>query len=86
MAVHNPEIDWEKEEVKMTRCSPWCGKDNKNKKAKERKEEVKRREIRKVEEKKAISWATDEKKNWGREEEMRVDHHKIEIMVPKWFH
>ena len=24
LAAHNPEIDWEKGEVKMTRCPPWC--------------------------------------------------------------
>jgi len=41
---------------------------------------------RKVEEEKAISWAADEKEDWGREEEMEIDHHKIEGMVPKWFH
>jgi len=28
LAAHNPEIDWEKGEVKLTRCPPWCGKDN----------------------------------------------------------
>jgi len=28
----------------------------------------------------------DEKKDWGREEEMEIDHHKIEAMVPKQFH
>ena len=33
LAAHNPEIDWEKGEVKMTRCPPICGK---------RKQEVKR--------------------------------------------
>jgi len=26
LAVHNPEIDWEKGEVRMTRCPPLCGK------------------------------------------------------------
>jgi len=26
LAAHNPEIDWEKGEVKMTRCPPICGK------------------------------------------------------------
>ena len=33
LAAHNLEIDWEKGEVKMTRCPPICGK---------RKQEVKR--------------------------------------------
>jgi len=85
LAAHNPEIDWEKGEVKMTRCPPWCGKDNRNKKVKERKEEVRRRETRKVEEERAISWVAD-KEDWGREEEMEIDHRKIETMVPKQFH
>jgi len=40
LAAHNPEIDWEKEEVKMTRCPPICGKGKqKEKKRKERKVE-----------------------------------------------
>jgi len=26
LAAHNPEIDWEKGEIKMTRCPPICGK------------------------------------------------------------
>ena len=26
LQTHNPEIDWEKDEVKMTRCSPICGR------------------------------------------------------------
>jgi len=25
LAAHNPEINWETEEVKMTRCPPLCG-------------------------------------------------------------
>jgi len=37
LATHNPEIDWEKGEVKMTRCPPICGK-----KKPEEKREVKR--------------------------------------------
>jgi len=40
LAAHNPEIDWEKGEVKMTRCPPICGKG--------KREEVKR-EVKKVE-------------------------------------
>jgi len=36
LAAHNPEINWEKGEVKMTRCPPWCTQN------KERKEERKR--------------------------------------------
>jgi len=40
LAAHNPEIDWEKEEVKMMRCSPICGR---------RKQEEKKKEVKKVE-------------------------------------
>ena len=36
LAAHNPEINWEKGEVRMTRCSPWCTQN------KERKEERKK--------------------------------------------
>jgi len=74
LAAHNPEIDWEKGEVKMTRCPPWCGKDNRSKEARERQEKVMRREARTVEGEKAISWVADEKKDWEREEEMEIDH------------
>jgi len=81
LVAHNPEIDWEKEEVKLTRCPPWCGKYN------EKKEKVKSRERKRLlEEEKAISWAADEKEDWGREEEMEIDHRKIKTMVPKRFH
>jgi len=40
LIAHNPEIDWEKGEVKMTRCPSICGK---------RKQEGKRKEVKKVE-------------------------------------
>ena len=32
LAAHNPEIDWEKREVKMTRCLPICRKRKQEKK------------------------------------------------------
>ena len=82
LMAHNPEIDWEKGKVKLTRCLPWCGKDNKKKK----RVEHRGRETRTVEGEKAISWAADEKEDWGREEEMEIDYRKIETMVPKRFH
>jgi len=55
LAAHNPEIDWEKGEVKMMRCLPWCGKDNRSKEAREKQEKVIGRETRTIEEEKAIS-------------------------------
>jgi len=72
--------------VKITRYPPLCGRNEVVKKNKERKEIVKRRETRKMEEEKAINWAADEKEDWDREEEMEMDHCKIEGMVPKKFH
>jgi len=60
LVAHNPEIDWEKGEVELTRCPPWCGKNNKGKERTKLKER-----IRGVEEEKAISWAADEKEDWG---------------------
>jgi len=81
LTAHNPEIDWENGEVKLTRCPPWCGKSN------ERKEKTRQIErIRGMEKEKAISWAADEKEDWGREEEMEIDHWKVETIVPKQFH
>ena len=41
LAAHNPEINWKKGEVKMTRCPPICGK---------RKQEEKKKEVKKIEE------------------------------------
>ena len=42
--------------------------------------------MRGTEEEKAISWVADKKKDWGQEEEMEIDHWKIETMVPKQFY
>ena len=37
MQVHNPEINWETEEVKITRCPPLCGRNTRLKEEKVRK-------------------------------------------------
>jgi len=76
LAAHNPEIDWEKGEVRMMRCSPLCGKAVRIKGKKETRED----------EKKIIRWVVDEKEDWGREEEMEADHRKVEEMVPRRFY
>jgi len=76
LAAHNLEIDWEKGEVRMTRCPPLCGKAVKIKGKKETRED----------ERKIVRWAVDEKEDWGREEEIEADHRKVEKMVPKRFH
>jgi len=36
-------------------------------------------------EKKIVCWAIGDKENWGKEEEIKEDHRKIEEMVPKKF-
>ena len=75
LQTHNPEIDWEKGEVKMTRCPPICGRymgkkemGLEIKKKRKGKKEVQRDEIER------IRWAADEKEDWEREEEMELDH------------
>ena len=73
LAAHNPEINWEKGEVRMTRCPPLCGKAVKIKGKKETRED----------ERKIVRWAVDEKEDWEREEKIEVDHRKIEEMVAR---
>jgi len=76
LAAHNPEINWEKGEVRMMRYPPLCGKAVRMKRKKEIREDKK----------KIVKWAMDKKKDWGREEEIKVDHKKVEEMVSKKFH
>jgi len=77
LVAHNPEINWEMEEVKMTRCPLLCGGRS------QKREKVKR--VATKEEEKIVRWAIDDKEDWGREEEIEEDHRKIEEMVPKKF-
>jgi len=89
LAAHNPEIDWEKGEVKMTRCSPICGK-----RKQEEKKEVKKIEkdedeeiLRKLVPKRFWKW----KKVFGKRESERMPvqkawDHMIELkkgFIPK---
>jgi len=76
LAAHNPEINWKKREVRITRCPPLCRKAVKIKEKKEIRED----------EKKIVRWAVDKKENWGQEKEIEADHRKVEEMVPKQFH
>ena len=59
LAAHNPEINWETGEVKMTRCLPLCGR------VKTKREEKKKRGRRVVtiEEEKIVRWAIDDKED-----------------------
>ena len=82
LQAHNPEINWEIEEVKITMCPPLCGR---NTKLKEEKRGKKEKRVAILEEKKIVRWAADNKENWGREEEVEVDYRKIKEMVPQKF-
>ena len=82
LQVHNPDINWETEEVKMMRCPLICGR---NKKEKENKKIKKEKRIATLEEKKIVRQTVDDKKNWKKEEEIEADHRKIEEMVPRRF-
>jgi len=82
LQAHNPEINWETREVKMTRCPPLCGRNTRLKKEKARKR-VKR--VATLEEEKIMRWIVDDKEDWEREEEVKVDHRKIKEMVSQKF-
>ena len=77
LQAHNPEINW-KTEVKIIRYLPLC---RRNTKLKGKKEARKGKRVAILEEKKIVRWAVDNKKDWGREEEVEADHRKIEEMV-----
>jgi len=76
LTAYNPEIDWKKEEVRMTKCPLLYRKTVKIKGKKETREDKK----------KIVKWAVDGKEDWGQEEEIEVDHRKVEEMVPKRFY
>ena len=78
LQAHNPEIDWETEEVKITRCPPLCGR--------MRPRGVKKgKRVTTLEEEKMVRWAVDDKEDWRREVELEADHRKVDEMVPKRF-
>jgi len=82
LQVHNPEINWETEEVKMTRCPPLCGR---NTRLKEKRIRKKVKRVVTLEEEKIVRWTVDNNKDWGKEEEVEADYRKIEEMVPQKF-
>ena len=82
LQAHNPEINWEIGEVKMTRCPPLC---RRNTKLKEESKVKKGKRVVTLEEKKIVRQAVDNKEDWGREKEVEANHRKIEEMVPQKF-
>ena len=87
LQAHNPEINWEKREVKMTKCPPICGQYTGKK---EMGPEIRKRRQGKKEtqgdEIERIRWVADKKEDWRREKEMELDHKKVEAMIPQKFH
>jgi len=75
LTIHNPEINWETEEVKMTRCPPLCGR-------MPEKKIIKRKQVTKKD-KKDLRWTMEERE---KREEIEEDHRKVEELVPKCFH
>ena len=57
----------------MTRCPPLY---RRNMKLKEEKGERKEERLVTLEEEKMVRWAVDDKEDWRREEEVKVDHRK----------
>ena len=82
MQAHNPEINWEMEEVKITRCLPLC---ERNTKLEEEKRIKKGKRVATLEEEKIMRWAVDNKEDWEKKEEVAVDHRKIEEIVLQKF-
>jgi len=71
LAAHNPEINWEKGEVKIIRCLPICGKrkqEVKEKVVKRTKEDKNKEVLRKLVPKKFWRW----KKIFGKKESERI--------------
>jgi len=75
LAAHNPEINWETGEVKMTRCPPLCGRTPEKK--------IIKRKQTTEEDKKDLRWTMGERERW---EEIEEDHRKVEELVPRHFH
>ena len=57
LAAHNPEINWETGEVKMTRCPPLCGR------VKTKEKKKKERRVITLEKEKIVRWAIDDKES-----------------------
>ena len=64
LQVHNPEINWETEEIKIMRYLLLCGRNTKLKEEKGRKKE---KRVVILEEEKIVRQAVDDKENWRRE-------------------
>ena len=82
LQAHNLEINWKTREVKITKYPLLCKRNIRLKEKRVRKK-VKRVVI--LEEEKIVRWAVDNKKDWKKEKEVKVDHRKIKKIVLQKF-
>jgi len=68
LAAHNPEIDWEREEVKITRCPPIYRRTKQKEKGREVRKTEKEKEVKKLVPKRFWKW----KKVFGKTESKRM--------------
>jgi len=83
LQVHNPEINWEMEEVKMTRCPPICRRKIAVKEDIERKKKVERK-IRAVEKSDRDKWKILMKEKFN--DKVKLDREKVRKMVSQRFY
>ena len=82
LQAYNPEINWEIEEVKITRCPPLCGKNTKLEKEQKAK---KGKRVATLEEEKIVRWMVEDKEDQERKKEVKANYKKIEEIVPQRF-
>jgi len=75
LAMHNPEINWETEEVRMTRYPTLCRQTSEKK-------VIRKRQSTK-EDKSNLRWTMEERE---REEKIVEDQRKVEELVPRHFY
>ena len=68
LAAYNPEIDWEKEEVKMMRCPPICRRKKQGEKGKEVRKTEEEKKVKELVPKKFWKW----KRVFGKVESERM--------------
>ena len=83
LQAHNPEINWETGEVKITRCPPICGRKIVVKEGIERKRKLEKR-IRTIEKPDRDEWKMSMEEKF--DDEVELDKEKVRKMVPPRFY
>jgi len=82
LAAHNPEINWETGEVKMTRCPPLCGK--KVEIARGGGKKIQRNKLRRIDKRDKDDWEWSMRDRFDNEEVLEME--KVKRIIPRWFH